>query len=67
MTTRFRCMVCGKLTAGRLPRGDYHEGVGDTSFRWPRRHKGKDGKPCAGNIIEAEWVDIKETPDVKDR
>jgi hypothetical protein len=55
--TRFKCVVCGKLTAGRMPR----EGrlVGDTSARFPRRHKGPDGKPCPGNIEDAEWVDVE--------
>lgn len=52
--TRFRCVVCGKLTAGRIPRAGRH--AGDTTARFPRRHKGPDGKPCGGNILEAEWV-----------
>jgi len=55
-TTRFRCVVCGKLTAGRIP----NRGHADLSFRFPRRHKLRDGHEvfdCPGNIIEAEWVD----------
>jgi len=46
---RFRCVVCGKITAGRLPR------EGDGTFYYPRRHK-KDGFPCPGNVYEAEWI-----------
>lgn len=47
--------MCGKVTTGRMPRlNGYH--YGDGSFRYPRRHKGSDGKPCSGNIEEAEWV-----------
>jgi hypothetical protein len=55
--TRFKCVVCGKITAGRMPR-DGHGSPGDGTFLYPRRHKGKDGNPCAGNIEEAEWVDV---------
>lgn len=51
--TRFRCVICGKLTAGRMPREGRH--IGDGSARFPRRHK-INGQPCAGNIREAEWV-----------
>jgi len=57
--TKFKCAVCGKLTAGRIGgtgRGGYR---GDTSHRFPRRHK-VNGKDCPGNIEEAEWVDIKQ-------
>jgi hypothetical protein len=54
MTCKFKCSVCGKLTAGRLPSG------GDGSFYFPRRHKGSDGRPCPGNIEEAEWVTVVE-------
>jgi hypothetical protein len=56
--TCFKCVVCGKLTAGRISRGTYFEGVGDGSARFPRRHKGLDDKLCAGNIQEVEWVDV---------
>ena len=55
METRFKCVVCGKLTAGRLGRNGKH--VGDTSHRFSRRHK-VNGKDCPGNILDAEWVDI---------
>lgn len=53
--TMFKCVVCGKLTAGRIGR----EGrlSGDMSERFPCRHK-LDGKDCPGNIINAEWVDV---------
>lgn len=67
MITRFRCVHCGKLTAGRLPRAfvtsptgrvtySRHD-VGDGSERYPRWHK-LDGKPCPGNRELAEWVDV---------
>jgi len=51
----WRCKVCGKVTAGRLPRAGRH--VGDGTFMFPRRHKGSDGQPCRGNIQEAEMVE----------
>lgn len=53
--TFFKCVVCGKITTGRIGR----EGrlFGDGSHRFPRRHK-VDGVDCIGNIEEAEWVDI---------
>lgn len=56
---RFRCVECGKLTAGRLPRlpwGRKGTGrVGDGTYYFPRRHK-VNGEPCPGNVLEAEWV-----------
>lgn len=52
MVTRFCCVVCGKLTAGRLPRR------GDGTTRYPRRHN-RGGAPCDGNWQEARWVDIE--------
>jgi hypothetical protein len=55
--TRFKCVVCGKLTAGRLPRA-HGRFPGDTTFYFPRRHKGADGKVCKGSRREAEWVDV---------
>lgn len=55
--TRFQCVVCGKITAGRVPVSfTNHRERGDGTFRYPRRHKGPDGQPCPGNIEEAEWV-----------
>lgn len=57
--TRFRCVVCGKLTAGRIPVNPHnHREVGDGTFYYPRRHKGLDGKDCPGNIEEAEMVNV---------
>lgn len=53
-TTRFQCVICGKLTAGRLPRR------GDTSARFPRRHNGSDGELCPGCFRDAVWVDGEE-------
>lgn len=74
--TRFRCVHCGKLTAGRLPRAiitsptgrvtySRHD-VGDGSFYYPRRHD-VDGEPCPGNILEAEWVTVTVPPRSKRR
>jgi len=55
MKTRFKCVVCGKVTAGRMPRVHArHEG--DGSARFPRMHK-VDGVLCDGSFMEAEWVD----------
>jgi hypothetical protein len=54
--TKFKCAVCGKLTTGRIPGTGRGGTKGDTSFRFPRRHK-VNGKDCPGNIIEAEWID----------
>lgn len=54
---KYRCVICGKVSAGRLPR-QTGRNTGDTSFYYPRRHK-VNGKPCAGNIREAEVVAIK--------
>jgi hypothetical protein len=51
-TTKFQCVVCGKLTSGRMPK------KGDSSARFPRRHNGTNGKPCPGNIEEAKWIDV---------
>jgi len=65
--TRFKCVVCGKLTSGRISRGlcdDGYFAVGDTSARFPRRHKGTDGNSCPGNILEAEWVDSRIEPKI---
>lgn len=60
MITRFKCVVCGKLTAGRIPRL-HSRHKGDLTARFPRRHNNpKTGRPCDGNWQEAEWVDIDE-------
>ena len=55
--TRFRCVKCGKLTAGRIP-GFGGRDMGDTSVRVPRKHH-IDGKICPGVYLEAEWVDVE--------
>lgn len=59
--TRFRCVVCGKLTAGRMPR-IHSRHRGDTTGRFPRRHNAENGKPCAGNVREAEWIEPEQRP-----
>ena len=51
--TRFKCVLCGKITAGRIPRN------GDKSMRVPRRHNAN-GKPCPGTVEEAKWVEEDE-------
>lgn len=51
---RFKCVICGKISDGRRT-GRYS----DLSERYPRRHKGSDGKPCPGNIEFAEWVEVE--------
>lgn len=56
MITKYRCVICGKLTAGRLPNAGWGN-VGDGTFIFPRYHKHK-GKPCPGNVLEAEWVNV---------
>ena len=48
--TKFQCAVCGKISAGRIPKD------GDLSGRYPRRHY-VNGIPCKGNIELAFWVD----------
>jgi hypothetical protein len=53
--TGFRCVKCGKISAGRMPRKGRH--TGDTTVRFPRLHRGADGQPCPGNVWEAEWVE----------
>ena len=50
---RFKCVICGKITAGRRT-GRW----ADDSERYPRRHKGPDGKSCEGNYEFAEWVEV---------
>ena len=55
METRFRCVVCGKVTAGRIGQdGGFR---GDGSHRYPRKHR-VDGEVCPGVVQDAEWVDI---------
>lgn len=51
---KVQCAVCGKVTAGRLPRIGKHKG--DGTFFYPRRHK-VNGKDCPGNIQEGIMID----------
>ncbi len=55
--TRFRCVVCGNLSAGRVPTG------GDGTARYPRRHKTKGtGFDCPGIYHEADGLREAGTP-----
>lgn len=56
-TLRFRCVVCGKLTAGCLPR--INGRGGPNSVRFPRKHRDKTGALCEGNDLFAEWVVVE--------
>ena len=59
MATKYKCVVCGKLTAGRK--------TFDDAERWPRRHKGKDGEPCPGNIVATEeWIEVEQSQEAED-
>jgi hypothetical protein len=51
---RYACAVCGHISDGRL----LEEGSEQTnpSMRFPKRHKGPDGQPCAGNYRYARLV-----------
>lgn len=55
---RFKCVVCGRLSSGRQPRGE------GTAF-YPRRHKHHDHHgieiDCPGNIKGAVIVKVKIT------
>lgn len=69
LVTRFKCVVCGKVTAGRLPRLAWNKGTldhdrrltfrYDTDFRYPRKHKDASGQTCKGSFMEAEWVEVE--------
>lgn len=52
---RYKCVICGKLTEGRLPREDKFPG--DGSEMWPARHRAADGEPCEGAWHYAEWIE----------
>lgn len=54
---RFKCRVCGKLTAGRQTDGPRN--LSDLSERYPRRHKVGDAY-CPGIYEEADWVEVDE-------
>ncbi len=62
LETRFRCVACGKLTAGRISREGRDRG--DKTARFPRHHASDQGDPCPGIYTEAEWVDVKPTTTV---
>lgn len=62
MKTMFKCAACGRITAGRISREGNHNG--DTSHRFPRRHK-VNGSPCGGNVIEAIWIDVDTNKEYK--
>lgn len=51
---RVRCAACGMVKTARLPRSGRYKS--DGTFWFPRRHK-VDGKPCPGNIEEAEVIE----------
>lgn len=54
--TRYKCVECGKLTAGRLPVNPHnHRERGDGTARFPKKHK-VNGKLCLGVFKEAEWI-----------
>jgi hypothetical protein len=53
---KVKCRVCGKITAGRLPRAGWIKG--DGTFWYPRRHK-VNGVDCPGNIQEGILIDDK--------
>ena len=60
MITRFKCVICGKLTAGKIPvNPSNHREKGDLTVRRPRKHK-LNGGVCPGTYQEAEWVDVVE-------
>ena len=47
----YQCVVCKKLTAGRLPLG------GDGSFMYPRQHSNAREIICEGVFREAKWIE----------
>lgn len=64
--TRFRCAVCGKLTAGRKTgRGTdgtaryarKHDAIRDTTYDETGFKDQREGEPCIGSVVEAEWVE----------
>ena len=54
---RFRCSVCGRLTAGKVPNSDGRYAA-DKSERYPRMHRRPFGEPCPGVYEFAEWVEV---------
>ena len=57
---RFRCVVCGKLTAGRRPRAVWREEP-DGTLIYARKHRTANGEVCEGSYKEAEWVPLGST------
>lgn len=56
---RYRCVVCGAVTAGRRPvHPHHHRERGDGTLYFPRRHHGPDGEPCVGNTEYAAIIDV---------
>ena len=54
----FECQCCGKVTAGRMPKG------GDGTYYYPRKHKGDDGETCEGVYDEAISVQVDDKNNV---
>lgn len=51
---RYACAVCGHISEGRLLETGSEQT--DPSMRFPKKHKGSDGQPCAGNYRYARIV-----------
>lgn len=51
---RYACAVCGHISDGRLLEAGSEQT--DPSMRFPKKHKGPDGQPCAGNYRYARTV-----------
>lgn len=58
MKTVCRCVYCGHLSTGRVPRNGRE--VGDGTCRYPRRHKLMDDF-CPGVFREADLIDVPRT------
>lgn len=44
---QYACSVCGKLSLGYIPKRGFDSA--DPAKRLPKKHQGKDGRPCPGN------------------
>jgi hypothetical protein len=62
VTEKFKCPICGKITAGRRVRLAWNKGTLDhgeisyrynTDVRYPRRHR-VHGEICKGSFMEAD-------------
>jgi len=60
--TRFKCVICGKLTAGRISQSEGFRG--DGSHRYPRKSY-VNGKIYPDVIEDAEWVDTTKKKNLK--